>query len=81
MGVIKLAGDPNSEDIHEPIDRRGRPRPAEHNRMVFIRRNTLTNDRSGLLTKTARLQPRARRFGVGIRIEREDRVADRPDAV
>ena len=87
--LVKPAGI-RSEHADEEVDRAGHPGAGEDHRVVvLVAAHRVADDRPGVLAEARRLEPRPGQFGAGVRVQRQDRLADpvlderqaRPDAV
>lgn len=74
---VELARDAEPEDLDHPIDRRGRPRTTEEDR-VFLGRGAdrVPDDGTGVLPEAGGLPPGPGRLRVGVGVPREHEVAD-----
>ncbi len=76
IAIVELGGQPEVQDVEEPVDRSGRARPAEDHRVGRSAADASPDELPGLFAEPRRLEPGPRRLGVGVRVERQDRVAD-----
>ena len=76
VAIVKAGRDPELENADEEVDRAGHARAREDDRVLVGRADGVANDRSRLLPEAARLKPGPGRLRVGVRVERQDRVAE-----
>jgi hypothetical protein len=75
--LVELCGQPQPEHVHQLVDRTRRAGPREDDRVALrVRTQGLCDDVPCLLPEARRLEARARRLGVGVRIPRQDRGPD-----
>ena len=75
VAVGEVRREADLEDVDEAVDRRGRTGADEDDRVVAGRPDGAPDDLAGLGPEARGLEPGPRRFGVGVGVEREDRVA------
>ena len=75
--LVEVGRDPDVEDVDEPVDRGGRARAAEdHGVPGGVAAAALEHEATRLLAEARRLEPGSRGLRVGVRVQRQDRVAD-----
>ena len=75
--VVEVGGDAQVEHVHQAVDRGGGPGAAEDHRVALgIAADAVEHEAPRLLAEARRLEPGAGRLGVGVRVQRQDRLAD-----
>ena len=75
VAVVEIVRDPQVEDVDELVDGRRRSRAAEDDGVVVGSPDGVADDPARLLAEARRLQPRSRRLGVRVGVQRQDGVA------
>ena len=77
VAIVEVGRQADLEAVDELVDRPGRARAGEQDDVVVLGpADRLADDPPGVLAEAGRLEPGPRRFGVGVAVERQDRVAD-----
>lgn len=76
VAAVEVGGEAQVQGGDQPVDRAGRPRPAEQHDVLLTRADRLTDDLASVLAKAGRLQAGARALGVGVAVERQHGGAD-----
>jgi hypothetical protein len=76
VALVEARGNPELEDAHELVDRRGGARPAEDHHVVLSAPDGVVDEPPGILPQLRGLQPGAGALGVGVGVPREHLVAE-----
>ncbi len=76
--VVEIRRDPQTEHADQLVDGVGRPAATEQHHVIVGGPGALGDDGTSLFAVARRLQPGARRLGVGVGVQRQHR---RPDVV
>ena len=77
VAIVEACREPDLEAVDEPVDGAGGARAGEQHHVVGRRAaDCLADDPARILPEAAGLQPGARGLGVGVRVEREHRLAN-----
>ena len=74
--LIQAGRDPQFQNPDQLIHRCRRPGSAEDDQVIIGAADGVPDDPAGVLAQPRRLQPGSRALGMGVRIARQDRVAD-----
>ena len=75
--VIEVGRQPDLQAVDQLVDRARGPRAGEQDDVVgAVRADGISDDPAGILAELRRLPAGPRRFGMGVAVEREDRLAD-----